>query len=148
MKVLVLGAGVIGVTTAYRLLEDGPLIGSDPLERARVRELERIAELGVLRLVAQIVHATNSPLGLPPSPEVAADAYRVLPDGLRVLDDRLADGRPFVAGERPTIADCTLQAALQFGRFGKVEIDPCFEHLARWDLAYREREPAQSVLNL
>lgn len=123
-----------------------PLVGSSPVERARVRELERIAELSVLRLVAQIVHATNSPLGLPPCPEVAADAYKVLPNGLRVLDARLADGRPFVAGERPSIADCTLAAALQFGRFGKVEIDPSFEHLARWDFAYREREPAQSVL--
>lgn len=38
-----------------------PLIGSEPLERARTRELERIAEMGVLQPVARIVHATNSP---------------------------------------------------------------------------------------
>ena len=48
-----------------------PMIGREPLERARVRELERIAELGVLQPVARIVHATNSPLGLPPNPGVA-----------------------------------------------------------------------------
>ncbi len=48
-----------------------PMIGSTPLERARVRALERIADVGVLMVVGRIVHATNSPLGLPPSPEVA-----------------------------------------------------------------------------
>lgn len=125
-----------------------PMIGGNARERARVRELERIAELGVLFPVAYIIHTTNSPLGLPPSPEVAARFRRILPEALRVLDSRLADGRAFIAGGGPTIADCTLQAALQFARFGKVEIDPAFEHVARWDRAYREREAARSVLSL
>ena len=127
---------------------DPPLIGSDALERARVRELERIADLGVLLPAGRIVHATNSPLGLPPNPEMAAYFRGVLPEALAVLDARLADGRPFVAGDHPTIADCTLQAALQFARFGKVEIDPAFENLARWDSAYRKRPSAQAVLSL
>jgi glutathione S-transferase len=125
-----------------------PMIGSDALERAHVRELERVADLGVLLPVARIIHATNSPLGLPPAPEVAAQSRGVLPNNLRFLDQHLADGRPFVAGDRPTIADCTLQAALQFARFGKVEIDSSFGHLARWDRDYRERPTAKSVLSL
>lgn len=127
---------------------DPPLIGRSPEERARVRELERIAEMGVLHSVARIVHATNSPLGLPAIPEVAAQARTTLEPALRVLDARLSDERPFVAGERPTIADSTLQAALQFARFGEVEIDPTLEHLKRWDQAYRERSVAKSVLIL
>jgi glutathione S-transferase len=127
---------------------DPPMIGSNALERARVRELERIADLGVLHPVGRIVHATNSPLGFPPAPEIAAHFRRALPEALAFLDQRLADGRPFVAGDRPTIADCTLQAALQFGRFGKVEIDASFENLARWDSAYRERPSAKTVLLL
>jgi glutathione S-transferase len=127
---------------------DPPLIGSDPLARARVRELERIAELGVLIPIARILHATRSPLGLPANPEVAAYFRAVLPAALEVLDARLSDGRPFVAGARPTIADCTLAAALQFARFGSVEIDPRFQALARWDRAYRDRPAARSVLSL
>ncbi len=127
---------------------DPPMIGTDPLERARVRELERIAELGVLGPVARVIHATNSPLGLSPVPEVAAYFRSSLPDALLFLDGRLADSRPFVAGEHPSIADCTLAAALQFARFGKVEIDPAFEHLARWSRDYRERPVARSVLVL
>jgi glutathione S-transferase len=127
---------------------DPPMIGSDAEERARVRELERVAEMGVLLPVARIVHATNSPLGWPPVPEMAAFFQGALPDGLRTLDAQLSDGRPFVAGQNPTIIDCTLAAALQFARFGKVEIDPSFEHVARWDRFYRERAVAQSVLSL
>ena len=125
-----------------------PMIGRTALERARVRELERIADLGVLVAAARVVHATKSPLGWPPSPEVAALFQRILPEACKVLDERLSDGRPFVAGERPTIADCTLAAGLQFARFGGVAIDAAFTHLLRWDTAYRSREPAQSVLVL
>jgi glutathione S-transferase len=113
-----------------------------------VRELERIAELGVLFPVARIIHATNSPLGLPPNPEVASYFREILPIALEALDGRLEDGRPFVAGERPSIADCTLQASFQFARFGKVDIDPEFANLARWDREYRERPSARAVLSL
>lgn len=125
-----------------------PLIGRSPLERARVRELERIADLGVLLPVGRIIHATRSPIGLPPNPEIATHFHKILPEGLQLLDARLADGRPFVAGERPSIADCTLAAALQFARFGKVEIASTFAHLLRWDERYRERAVAKSVLTL
>jgi len=127
---------------------DPPMIGSDAIERARVRELERVAELEVLIPLARIIHATNSPLGLPPVPEMAALFRKILPRGLGFLDRLLADGRRFVAGDHPTIADCTLQAAFQFGRFGKIGIDPSFGHLTRWDREYRERPTAKAVLSL
>ncbi len=123
-----------------------PLMGATPRVRARIRELERGAETGVLIPIAWIVHTTTSPLGLPPIPAVAELFHGVLPYGLQVLDGVLADGRPFLAGDSPTIADCTLAAALQFARFGKVAIDDAFENLARWDRAYRDRDPARSVL--
>jgi glutathione S-transferase len=124
------------------------MIGRTSIERARVRELERIAELGVMGPIARIVHATNSPLGLPPVPEIAAHARVALDETLRVLDAKLADSRPFVAGDRPSIADCTLAAALQFGRFGGVTLDAGHSHLVRWDRSYRERGPAKKVLSM
>ena len=124
-----------------------PMIGQTLLERARVRELKRIVELGVLP-IGRIIHATNSPIGLPPNPEVATHFRKILPEGLRVLDARLSDERPFFAGDRPSIAGCTLEAALQFARFGKVEIDSTFSHLLQWDARYRERPSAKSMLTL
>jgi glutathione S-transferase len=125
---------------------DPPMIGADSATRARVRELERIVEIGVLYPVTRILHTTRSPLGLPPNPAVAAYFRAVLPDALGVLDERLSDGRAFVADASPSIADCTLAAAFQFARFGEVEIAPTFASLARRDRAYRDRPAARSVL--
>jgi len=122
------------------------MIGRNPRERARVRELERICDLGVLVPIARTVHATRSPLGLPPSPEIAENAREALKRPLQLLDDYLADGRSFVAGSQPTIADCTLAAALQFGRFGEVALDPSLENLHAWDRRFRERPSARAVL--
>lgn len=125
---------------------DPPMIGESPLERARQRELERLAEIGVLFPIGIIVHTTNSPLGYPPSVEVAERFRNMLPGPLSVLNDTLSDGRPFLAGSRPTVADCTLQAALQFGRFGSVDLPPSIDHIHRWDEEFRKRPSAQSVL--
>jgi glutathione S-transferase len=122
-----------------------PMIGRDPLERARVRELERIAELGVLHPIARIVHATNSPLGLPPEPEIAEHFRGPLSAGLALLDARIGDA-PFVAGEAASIADCTLAAALQFGRFRGVAIDAAFANIARWEAGYRARDSAKDII--
>jgi glutathione S-transferase len=122
---------------------DPPMIGREPLERARVRELERIAD-GVLSSIGRIIHATNSPLGLPPVPEIAEAARKQLPGPLTVLDTRMGD-RPFVAGDRPTIADCTLYAAFFFAGFGGVEIDPGHAHLARWYDSFSKRPSAEAA---
>jgi glutathione S-transferase len=124
-----------------------PMIGREPLERARTRELERIAETGVLQPVARIVHATNSPLGIGANPEIASFFRPALDKALGVLDDTIADGRAFIAGERCSIADCTLQAAFQFARFAKLDFYSSFAHLCRWDANYRARSAASAVLN-
>jgi len=120
---------------------DPPMIGTDPIERARVRSLERIIEMGVLAAIARIVHATNSPLGLPASPAIADEARSRLPLPLAVIDERIAE-HPFVAGDRPTIADCTLFAALNFGQFFGVELDRQYARIARWFDAFRQRPSA------
>jgi len=123
-----------------------PMVGTDPVSRAQQRELERLADLGVLFPIARIVHATKSPLGFPPNAEIAAHFRRMLPDALGVLDAALSDGRSFLAGRAPTVADCTLAAALQFGRFGGVELPQEFEEVRRWDEEFRQRPSAESVL--
>jgi len=130
------------------LVPEPPMIGATPFERARTRELERIIEIGVLRPISEIVHATESPLGFPPNPAIEEYFRAQLPNALGILEERLADRRPLLMGEHPTIADCSLAAALQFGRMGKVEIDPSLENIARWDSAFRERSSARQVLLL
>jgi glutathione S-transferase len=117
---------------------DPPMLGATPLERLRVRSAERLVETAVLQPIALIVHATRSPLGHPPRPEMAGFFRARLDEALPLVDARLSAAR-FVCGEHPTIADCTLWAALGFARFGAVEIPERHRHLARWRDLFAER---------
>jgi glutathione S-transferase len=121
-----------------------PMIGRDPHERARVRRLERVADLAILLPVGRIIHATNSPLGYPPIPEVAAAERNALPNALAVMNDSLSD-RPFVAGDQPSIADCTLFSALRFAQFFEVVIDAQFANLHAWFGRFKERTRIQKM---
>jgi len=125
---------------------DPPLIGATPRERARVRQLERIVDLGVLIPIARIVHTTRSPLGLPPDPGVAAYFRSRLPRVLDPLEQLLADGRPFLAGEQVTLADCTLAAGLHFGRFREVTVLENHPGLRRWEERHRKRPEIDGIL--
>ncbi len=118
------------------------LIGVTPEERAHARAVERLADVNVLQPIGPLVHATRSPLGLPPSPVVAAWARERMATGLEVLDRRLADSA-YLAGERVTVADCTLWAALGFGDFGGVEIDPALGNITRWRAMFAQRPSTQ-----
>ena len=110
-----------------------PMIGTTPLERARVRELERICELGVLGSIATIFQNTSPFFAgrVKQTAEAADNARLRLGNALRVLDAQLAQ-HTFVAGPRPTIADCTLLAALEFSVLGQIPIDPALTHVHRW----------------
>ncbi len=119
-----------------------PMIGRTPVERALTRRLDRICELGVLSRVARIVHNTNSPLpGVKGHPAVAEQARGELPGLLEILDRELG-GRPFLAGDRPSIADCTLFGAWEFGRLFGVDFDPERKNLQRWHAAFLQRPSA------
>jgi len=122
-----------------------PLLGTTPLERARAREAERICELGVLGNVGTIFQNTHPFFAqrVKQSAEAAENARGRLQNALKVLDARLAT-RKFVAGDSPTIADCTLFAALDFAAFGGVEIAPAYANVHRWYEQFKRRPSAQA----
>ena len=122
-----------------------PMIGATPLERARTREVERWCELGVLGMVAQIFQHTSPMFAgrLQQAPAQAANARGRLDTSLRVVDARIGSS-PFVAGQRPSIADCTLLAALDFAAFAQVEIDDSLANLRRWHTAFKQRPSASA----
>jgi len=125
---------------------DPSMFGNTTLERARVRELDRVAELRVLLPLGRLVHSTNSPMARRPDPALA-DHYRsMLPLGLGFINDRLRDGRPFLAGDRPTVVDCTLAAALDFGRRRGVPLDAEYGEVAAWFARYRARAAVRQVM--
>ena len=122
------------------------LWGVDPVSRGVARTLERVADVRVLNPTATYVHATNSPLGLTPNPVIAENAKPGFLRAVDYLDGLLADGRQFLVGDHVTVADCTLQAAFAFMRFGKLEDLSSHPNLERWSRDYRERAPAREVL--
>jgi len=120
-----------------------PMIGTTPLERARVRSIERLCELSVLGRIA-VIFQNTSPLfagRLKQSPDAAESAKGALATNLKVLDDKIGT-HEFVAGDKPSIADCTLLAALQFAEFAGVAIDPKFANIHRWYESFKKRPSA------
>ena len=65
---------------------------------------------------------------------------------LDYLEGLLGDGRPLLLGERVAIADCTMQASLQFVRYVEADVFGERPLLRAWDERYRARPAAQSVL--
>jgi glutathione S-transferase len=120
------------------------MIGATPAERARTREMERICELGVLGPVGTIFQNTSPFFAgrLKQSPDTAENARARLAQCLKVVDARIGS-QPFAAGSRPTIADCTLLAALGFAAFAGVEPDPACKNLARWHEGFQQRPSAK-----
>ncbi len=121
-----------------------PMIGTDPMERARVRELERLAEMSVFNRIARVFFNTSPVFaGSQQIPEAAEQALAGLPNALRILDERVGD-HTFVAGERPTIADCTLYAAFEHAKLANVELDPSCGNLMRWYENFQTRPSSKA----
>ena len=122
-----------------------PLLGTTPIERARVREAERICELGVLGNVGTIFQNTSPFFAqrVKQSSEAAANAKVRLDNALKVLDGRLGRQK-FVAGDTPSIGDCTLLAALDFAAFAGVELDPAYTNVQRWYTDFKQRPSASA----
>ena len=144
------GSFVIESLTIIEYLEElfpvGALLGDSAESRALARQLERIVELKIFAPMGQYVHATNSPLGLPPDEKVAKSIEASIPSAFEYLEDLLSDGRECLLGDRVSVADCTLQAGCQFARFGEANLLGDHPNLVAWDERYRTRPAAQAVL--
>ena len=125
---------------------DQGLLDASPEVRARQRDIERICDLRIGTPMNQYVHAVKSPLGLPPAPEKAAKIREDIAVGLDYLEALLSDNRPFLTGRRVSVADCTLQASLQFLRFIEADLIENRPLLRDWDTRYRDRPAARSEL--
>ena len=125
---------------------DGALLSGSAEERGHARDVERVVDLRIAGPMGAYGHAKNSPLGLPPDPEKAAQMEAALQTPLDYLETLLSDGRPLLLGERVSIADFTLQASLQFLRYVEADLFGDRPSLREWDERYRSRPAAKSVL--
>jgi glutathione S-transferase len=134
-----------------RWIEEGSapepnLFGVDPWERAVVEMWNRHAEMEVLFTVAQIFRNTHEfwKDRLEQAPEFGVIMRARLAERMGWLDGELAT-RPYLAGERFTVADITLLCALDFAKVVKIRIDPdAHPHLARWHALVASRPSYQA----
>ena len=144
------GTYIVESLAIIQYLEDrfphGVLVSGSAEAKGRARDIERIVDLRVAGPMAAYVHATKSPLGLPSDAGRAAELEASLQTPLDYLEALLADGRPLLTGEHVSIADCTLQAALQFLRFIEADLFEERSRLRCWDETYRARPAAKKVL--
>lgn len=123
-----------------------PMIGTTPEERLRVRMLERIAEVGALANVAVCVQNSHPffAKSVVQTEGARQTGEKRLYGTLKVLDGLIGEG-PFVAGDRVTIADCTLYAALWFADTMGLEIDLAKRpNLERFNERFRARPSARA----
>ena len=125
---------------------DGALWSGSPEDKAHARDVERVVDLRLAGPMGGYGHAVNSPLGYPADPEKAAQLEANMEKPLDFLEQLLGDGRPLLLGERVSIADCTLQASLQFVRYVEADVFGDRPLLRAWDERYRARPAAQQVL--
>jgi glutathione S-transferase len=109
------------------------LFGQGALESAQVEMWARRMEQQVaIPIVDTFVHASEFYRSrLSQVPAYAEWSREKAMATLGWLDEELA-GRPFIAGERYTIADIVAQCAFVLGKAAGVRIPPERAHLARW----------------
>jgi glutathione S-transferase len=146
---------VLGETVAiFEYLEERqpkpPLIGTTPEERAETRMWQRRIELGITE---HLYNGFRFAEGL----ELFKARMRVLPEAAEGLKatvrdklawlDKLMEGRQFIAGDRFTVADIILYAALDFGGTVGQPLDPGLKNLVRWQERVAARPSASASLH-
>jgi glutathione S-transferase len=123
---------------------DGPTLTPDtPRPRARMNQWISIANGYVYPyMIYHISHERNvfPDLGIAPKQAIIDRALPIARRCLEVMDRELADGRPFIVGDRLTLADffiLPMLTAFGFAPEAK-ELLPRFEHIGAWNVRMSE----------
>lgn len=137
----------IAICRYFEELQPEPvLFGSGALERAQVEMWQRRLEFGLLATVASAFRHLHPAMAVMEAPQIAAwgevNKPRAL-DFIRLLDAHLAT-RPFVCGERFTVADITGLVALDFMRPARIALPEDCAHVRRWHQELSARPSAKA----
>ncbi|MGO4872713.1 MAG: glutathione S-transferase family protein [Roseiarcus sp.] len=125
---------------------DPPLFGVGALERALVEMWQRRLELSLFFPIAQAFRHSHPAMKAMETPQIKEWAEANKPRALAAMarvDEALGD-RPFIAGERFSIADITGLVALDFTRQARIAIPEELAHLKRWRDALAARPSAKA----
>lgn len=122
------------------------LMGADPWERAQVEQWNRHAELELLWPISQIFRNTHKfwEGKIKQAPDFAVVMREHIAERFDWFESELAM-RPYLAGERFTVADITALCAFDFGKVCDIRIVPATHpHLAAWHKSVSERPSAKA----
>lgn len=150
------GVHLIESVAICRYLEEihpePPLMGVDPVDRAVVEMLNRHMEMDGFLAVAEVLRnsapgmkdrALTGPEPEPQIPELADRGRRRIGRFFRDIERIMSDGRPFIAGQRYTVADITAQCAVDFAARIKIALPDDLEHAGTWYRSVSSRPSAQ-----
>ena len=121
---------------------DPNLMGEGAEERAFIEMWDRRIELGLMLPFMMWVRHAHPALANVESnqvPEVAEFNQRQAMKFATWLDGVLRD-RPWIAGDRFTVADITAVCGMDFAKLMKWRPEPAFPNIARWRAELAERE--------
>jgi glutathione S-transferase len=129
------------------LYPEPDMIGPTPAARAKVRALQSMVADLVMPLGNYVRHGSPTFLpgrGLERVPEVAEFFVPGIDRGLTALETLIGDNA-FLAGDRPTLADCHLYALLSacIDKFG-YDLPQKFSRLRAWYSRFSERPSAKA----
>ena len=122
-----------------------PLLGTDAKDKAIVEMWQRRIEINLFGQIGRYFQHSSEMFKtrIKQVPEIAAAAKDGAVAQLRFVDGLIGE-RPFVAGERYTIADITLLVAVDFAKFAGIPLEPGMTNLARWHTAVAARPSARA----
>jgi len=122
------------------------LFGVGPKDAAIVEMWNRRAEINFFSNVAAVFRHTHPAMKELEVPQVAAWAEANRPRVtwfLELLDRELAT-REFIAGDRYTVADITMQVAVDFMKPGRLTMPDGASHVKRWHATVSKRPSASA----
>jgi glutathione S-transferase len=122
------------------------LLGVDTWERAQIEQWNRHAELELLFPIGQVFRNTHAfwQGRIKQAPEFGEIMREHVAARFEWLDQELG-GRPYLAGDRFTVADITALCAIDFGRVSNIRIDPAAQpNLAAWHARVSARPSAKA----
>src|SRR5262245_6526084 len=126
------------------LKPDPSLFGRGALEVARIEMWNRRLELHFLMPVSMVFRNSHPAMKEMEGPQVPAwaEANRPRVAEFAALLDRELAGRPFVAGDRFSVADITGLVAVDFMKPAKLAVPDGLENLKRWHASVSARPSA------
>ncbi len=122
------------------------LFGHDAWERAQVEMWNRHAELELLIPISQVFRNTNKfwEGKIKQAPDYGEIMRELVAGRFDWLEHELKQ-RPYLAGDRFTVADITTVCAIDFGRVSTIRLDPAkHPNLVAWHKRVSERDSAKA----